>query len=341
MQIQSYLNGTSPVADTYERVSLKEQQILLRWASGGVLPIVDYRGRKYISLFYRDKEPFGWNLFLGSSDRQFDEEGKLIKGVEAEYNNPSAFIAREFEEELLVFEEEPDFSNDKNKIIPISLPYRYDESSERFCEKHIKLRQEYDGLRIVEDDRKSIHCEFVNTKMELKIVDPKGKARRPFSNILMCFNLMELGIEAIQVIKFKLGDNNVLLDGEILSGEQDELVRMPIALISCDFLEKQFKGDLSRICYTQGTNPSMQIEKPVPSSEMVLFNYDLRERSKVVDKIKSKTGPMEELRYTTSFDKYFDKDTCTIKEEYTRYFTPSAAKALNLMFEQVDTKEYK
>ncbi len=340
-EIQTYLNNTSQYAGDYERVSLREQQLFLRWASGGVLPIVEYRGRKYVALFYRDKEPFGWNLFLGSSDRQFDKNGNLVKDVEEEYNRPSAFIAREFEEELLVFETEPDRSKRKNKILPISLPYSNDESSERFCEKHIQLRQRYDGLNIEQDYEKSISCEFVNTKMDLGIINPSGKNIRPISNVLVCFNLLELGIEVIQVVKFSLEDHNVLLDGEILASDEEELVRMPLGLISCDFLEKKFKGDISQLAYTSGSNPSIEIDEAIPASEMVLFNYDLKERLKVINKGKASIGPLEEARYVASFEKYFDRNTCTIKEACTRYFTPSAAKALNLMFEQIHPKEYR
>lgn len=341
-EIQAYLNRTASYEDDYERVSLREQQIFLRWASGGVLPIVEYRGRKYVALFYRDKEPFGWNLFLGSSDRQFDENGKLLKDVEKEYNRPSAFIAREFEEELLVFETEPNPKKDKGKniILPISLPYSNDESSEKFSEKHMQLRQKYDGLNIEADYEKAISCELVNTKMDLRIVDSTGKSIRPISNVLVCFNLMELGIEVIQVVKFSLEDHNVLLDGEILSGYEEELVRMPLALISCDFLNTKFKGDISHLAYTPGSNPSIEIDEAIPASEMVLFDYDLKERLKVINKCKARVGPLEEARYIASFEKYFDSSTCTIKEAYTRYFTPAAAKALNLMFEQIHPKEY-
>ena len=61
----------------------------LRYANGGVLPIVHFEGQDYFLLFYRDIFPIGWNIANGASD---DEE---------EWVDPGRIIHREFAEEVL------------------------------------------------------------------------------------------------------------------------------------------------------------------------------------------------------------------------------------------------
>jgi len=59
----------------------------LRWASGGVLSVVRWRGRVWTPFFFRDIPPFGWNISLGGSDKGDD------------LSRPDAFVEREFLEE--------------------------------------------------------------------------------------------------------------------------------------------------------------------------------------------------------------------------------------------------
>ena len=61
----------------------------LRYANGGVLPIVHLEGKDYFLLFYRDIFPIGWNIANGASD---DED---------EWVDPGRIIHREFAEEVL------------------------------------------------------------------------------------------------------------------------------------------------------------------------------------------------------------------------------------------------
>ena len=62
----------------------------MRYANGGVLPIVHLEGKDYFLLFYRDIFPVGWNIANGASD---DEE---------EWVDPDRIIHREFAEEVLI-----------------------------------------------------------------------------------------------------------------------------------------------------------------------------------------------------------------------------------------------
>jgi class 3 adenylate cyclase/predicted NUDIX family NTP pyrophosphohydrolase len=62
----------------------------LRYANGGVLPILETKGGRFFCLFYRDRRPVGWNIANGASDT-----------VE-EMLDPRRIIRREFGEELLI-----------------------------------------------------------------------------------------------------------------------------------------------------------------------------------------------------------------------------------------------
>jgi len=67
-----------------------DAQLPFRFASGGTLPIIRYRGRDYFCLFYREIFPIGWNIANGGSDT-IDE---LL--------NPLETVERELREELMV-----------------------------------------------------------------------------------------------------------------------------------------------------------------------------------------------------------------------------------------------
>lgn len=64
----------------------------LRYANGGVLPVIHLDGTDYFCLFYRDVFPIGWNIANGASDNL------------EEMLDPGRIIAREFGEELLIFD---------------------------------------------------------------------------------------------------------------------------------------------------------------------------------------------------------------------------------------------
>jgi len=63
-----------------------------RWASGGTLPIVRWRGSWWCALFWRDIPPVGWNIANGASE------------TKDEYKNLDQLIARETREELVVLD---------------------------------------------------------------------------------------------------------------------------------------------------------------------------------------------------------------------------------------------
>lgn len=70
-----------------------EDDFPFRYVSGGVLPIVHFRGGDYYCLFYREIPPVGWNLANGGADSRHE----LLYPFQA--------AERELREELVVFDQ--------------------------------------------------------------------------------------------------------------------------------------------------------------------------------------------------------------------------------------------
>lgn len=64
----------------------------MRFANGGVLPVIQLEGDDYFLMFYRDIFPIGWNIANGASDNT------------DEWLDPGRIILREFGEEVLIFD---------------------------------------------------------------------------------------------------------------------------------------------------------------------------------------------------------------------------------------------
>ena len=71
---------------------LADSSFPFRYANGGTLPILEWKGSEYYCLFYRDIEPMGWNIANGGSDSR------------DELLNPLDIVERELREELIVID---------------------------------------------------------------------------------------------------------------------------------------------------------------------------------------------------------------------------------------------
>lgn len=311
----------------------------LRWASGGVVSVVNHRRRKWIPLFFRDIRPYGWNLSLGSSERYFDEKGRLLQELDRELENPSQFIAREFLEETLVLDKAPD--RGANTSRPFALPFWHGSAAEQkqlqFSAEHLRLRNEYDDLRIYPDENKRLRARSLPTAMTVQITRDEGPPNE-LTDVIVCVNLLELGIEVVKCLSYKLNQDDYLLDGEILYGTDKELTRMPMALISCGYLRSHFCEQRNWV-YTSGSEPSVRAPETIPEDEIRIFEWDVRQRLSIVKG--QKTGIGTELeRYLNWYDKFhanfFDEDDCPYTRNPSRLFTPATAKVLSLCFRQID-----
>lgn len=133
------------------KIILDLKEMPLRWASGGVFPIVTYKGETWTPFFFRDIDPCGWNIPLGASESLH------------ELQNPKTLMWREFIEEFLILCESPKLNSES--VIKCKIPDRTDnididitiEQAKQFMRKHINLRnnEKYDNLnlQISEDDK--------------------------------------------------------------------------------------------------------------------------------------------------------------------------------------------
>ena len=332
----------APKGKSSKNVDLND--LPLRWASGGVLSIVTYQYKKWIPLFFRDIRPYGWNVSLGSSERYFDEKGMVISNLDEELNNPLQFIAREFLEETLVLTRSPTSGSNESKLF--ILPFWPGSDSEQkklqFASTHIELREKYDHLRIRPNHDARIRAHAAPTQMTLR-VESYSRSNPGVSDVIICFNLLELGIEVVKVITYDLDDYNYLLDGEILEFTPKELTRMPVGLISVSYLQSVFGTEKADLTYTLGPQPSVRVRKPIPQEDIHIFDWDILQRLAIIRGEKDPIGT-ELRRYLDWYDKFgpnfLDEQDSPWTGNPSRLFTPATVKLLNLCFSQIDSKVF-
>lgn len=323
-QIHNFFLGNS----LNSKIEIPLENLPLRWASGGVFPVVRYKKEDWTLFFFRDIPPFGWNIPLGSSENH------------DHLNDPWSFLWREFLEEFLVICQKPKYTFDKNgNLVPLeykqmrigninNLFYAH-ATAEQFSRKHIKIRKECDQLFLV-DSQQEVNLNINNTKNTLSILMENGSNQ--WENVLVAINPLELGIEVVAVVTFNLEENDYVLDGEILEplGGTQEIVRMPVALISHRYLQKAFgSGQLN---YYGEIQPSVKSE-PISQDEFVLFDWDIFRRIYIA--VNPKLGKGTEARrykktiLDPNFGDFFqNKDELYIPS----FFTPTSAKIVSYYF---------
>lgn len=328
-EVQDFL--LKPYIPGDNRYVLSLNQMPLRWASGGVLSIVNYKKQKWIPMFFRDIPPFGWNISLGSTERSFIGKKPNYQKYECELNSPLNFIEREFLEETLVLSDFP-IINERRKA-------KYFKSISGFLNdntllqiqnfnEHNELRNKYDEFSIFFDKGDYIAPRFHPSNMEVKV--KKGNNEWNTRDVFICFNLLELGIEVVKIIEYDLTDNDYMLDGEVLEKNNiKELVRMPIALISLDYLEREFKIDTNDE-YTVGIAPSVIALNKIKEDEVVLFDWDIKQRYNIISGRKNGIGSELEryIGWKDQFHENFKMETNgkISTSNLPRLFTPATIK---------------
>lgn len=323
--------------------TIEVDELPLRWASGGVVSVVTHRDRKWIPLFFRDIRPYGWNISLGASERYFDEKGRLLQELDEELENPSRFIAREFLEETLVLDKAPDPGANTSR--PFALPFWFgsvaEEKQLQFSAEHLRMRKEYDDLRIFPDENKRLRASSLSTTMNIQITRDDSTPHA-LTDVIACLNLLELGIEVVKVVSYKLNKDDYLLDGEILDLDPKELTRMPMALISCGYLRSAFANQQNWI-YTSGPQPSLRALQKLPEEDIRIFEWDVLQRLSIVRDEKRGIGT-EFQRYLNWYDKFhanfFDENDRLYTSNPSRLFTPATAKILSLCFRQINPEVF-
>jgi hypothetical protein len=304
---------------------LRVEQPNLRWASGGVLTRIRYRDGSWMPLFFRDIPPYGWNICLGASEEKNDN-----------LNDPWSFVMREFLEETLVCRRSERGSGTAHRAFVFDREKITEDEEKRaqdLSRKHQRLRYDRDGIALIQGD--SVHVDLENTKTQLQIV---GQAE-PLWNVLVCFNITELGIEVLKVISYELAESDYILDGEIYEpgrSEQLELVRMPVALISEEFLENAFGGNAElEYQYEDPLIPSI-LSPEIPAEHIHIFEQDVVRRRDIALEKDANATDWERERYTFWYKKFgrnfLDSEDRPTNTNANRLFTPTSAKALSYYF---------
>ena len=328
----------------------------LRWASGGVLSIVEWRGDFWVPFFFRDIEPVGWNISLGGSE---DEH---------ELNDPIPFLFREFMEETLVLRNAPRKPGHRTtkgfQIGP--LPPKPPHALKKFAADHIDLRGYYDGLPLNPWDATRpgdwTDVRDARTHVSLRI-EHEGRDLGTFRNLLVCFNLLELGIEVVKVVEYELDPDDYILDGEIFT-PRSELVRMPVAMISHDYLREVFDSadgaiELERVCTEESKDgvewtthepaqPSVRAGRPPRPEEIRVFPWDVEARRTLAEgrplvQGGRKPRPAEQARHrrwNRNFrERWFRMGPDLSVQSACPYFTATSAKVMQYYFARVEQPE--
>jgi len=196
-----------------------DPDFVFRYASGGTLPIVQYRGADYFVFFFRDIYPIGWNLANGSCDRR------------DELLDPFIAVERELREELLV----ADFVNETRYIFlgdqgkPLDRP--------EFAVARAFWRNKHPTKDLSTLREQVIEVEWIDgpDSLSVAIGERKNRIERCFLNI----NGDDFGIEIDRVARIKVSDDAVFCDGEL---EGTQLVNSPVAFFEVERFHKLLKA---------------------------------------------------------------------------------------------------
>lgn len=299
------------------------EQKNMRWASGAVLSIVNFQNNKWVPFFFRDIPPYGWQLPQGHSEKRNDS-----------LDEPWTFVIREFLEEVIVCSKGP-----MGKYLRHEFDFDKVDITNQFI-KSRGLSSIHDDLRYLRDriefkDGDKIHVSFLPTNTQL-CVYRDSKHQKDNYDVLVLFNITELGIEVLKILKFELADNQFIMDGEIYepsNTKQRELLRKPIALISLNYLLKTF-GNTGNYQYSfeyDQTMPSI-IGSNLQSSDIIIFPQDVIRRRKIADS-KDYISNWERKIYQGWFNTFghffFDTDGNVSNKNPCYLFTPTAAKVFS------------
>lgn len=296
---------------------------VLRWASGGYLPLVRWRGRRWVMLFFRDIRPIGWNIANGASETR--NEWRRIDGL----------ASREASEEIVILEHEPEPAE------PVGV-YRLEfgaawtpavSNAEGLLRTHHDLRKAHDRVRLVPRSDLAIVVHDIHGRGVVEVVD-NGMLFKT-AGVHVSVNTLELGIEVTRVGEFDLPDDACVVDGEtfldvfkapIEYEPKPRLVRRPVGLFDLEYLRRVWKesGGLGEETAEDGRC----LPAPQPG-DMVIFDYDIRRRRELV--MSDPVGYYEEGKWLKNWGEIFSRRPTESRE--LRTFCPASWKVIESMFD--------
>jgi len=324
-------------------LSITTSQLPLRWASGGVLSIVTHDDAMWVPLFFRDIPPYGWNVSLGATERYFNDMGHEIDdqdySLEYELTSPWKFIVREFLEETLILSNQPRMGGAcewRRFDFPQHVRMRVERSqAERFAEVHLELRRNQDGLDIQPHHRGVRIAICDDTTSDLAIVGNRTQGRLSGAwNVLIAISPLELGIEVIKVVEYKLPSDHCILDGEFyeIRGHR-QLVRMPVGLVSLKYLFDNFGDCDYQLQYSDEDIQPSVTAAPFRSDDVRVFKWDFDQRARIWGG--DDANQWERERYSEwqkNFEEAFSEGFSGNTAAFPSLFTPATVKAINLFF---------
>jgi len=234
-ETNKFYDFTKPGNKSDELWSYNGPRIPLRWASGGILPIVYCKGKYWAVLFLRDILPVGLNVANGASE----EEKQLT--------NLDKIMEREFIEEIVLLHScEPEAHIGEDALYVSQFGFRTTEHVDHpsltfnsdFTKKHRELRKNFDRLTLnenPENELREIH--IIKTPFRIKVNESTTE------DVIYSLNLNagEFGIEVLWVFCFELNiDRECIIDGE-LDLFYKRLIRRPPIMVSMDYLGQLYK----------------------------------------------------------------------------------------------------
>jgi class 3 adenylate cyclase len=171
----------------------------LRYANGGVLPIVRFGGRHYACLFYRDVFPFGWNIANGASDAY----GELFC--------PDRVIKREFGEEFVVVDRQVP---EETRLLFYEPGHEY--IAPGYQTNIIRALQSepnipgYDGCQ-----RGALEVNWLSVGQDQVIIAVANDTQRT-SGVYVSITPEDNAIEVDHVAYIRLAQNQCIIDGEVI-----------------------------------------------------------------------------------------------------------------------------
>jgi len=261
----------------------------LRWASGGFVPVVDWRGEKWFALFFRDINPVGWNVPNGASESK------------EEYKNVKRLILREFGEELLVLGTEPEADC---HYFPYDLAEgEHNDLVESFAARHLQLRRDHDRVNIMRESAQKIGIRVCNTPFDLRVAfhDRNFETRHSDEDrVLFQINPCEFGIEILQVCEMRLPDESYLLDGEIgIQKAKEFLVRRPVMLLRLEKLREIYTSgakSLGSVVQDPAHLECKQLGCQLTKQDFHIFGAELVLRARRIDTLIAREKKGDESR---------------------------------------------
>ncbi len=289
-------------SNTDEEMNVLLGDVPMRWASGGAMPIVKWKGSTWFLLLFRDITPLGWNIPNGASENK------------EEYKDIDLLMMREFTEEVVILNKRPAWKVPYSRREQKMFRWQRDgkqvaADAKEFTHRHRQLRDKLDRLTIRADET-GPSLSHVSTPFSLKLTYHNGEGGikvDQINDILFAVNPAEFGIEIVRLVKFDLGDDDYIIDGEIWEAD-NSLVRQPMMLLKSDFILEEYREketSASAASHSDCAVNDFQIDN-IPAGQYFLFDADVESRRMRLDYLRNAghTNYPEYDRISRWLDKY-------------------------------------